>query len=122
MPSIVLRLQFSENAVMSQKLITEIRSAVISVEELNLQGKDQSVFINVVYSHSDSVFPAGSFEAEITLKKKPERTKKVLDQLAMKVYDTISCVLNKYYHGFLGRVRTKTFSEEEEGYISSKNV
>jgi hypothetical protein len=124
MPSIVLRLQFTENGIMSQKLITEIRSAVISVEKLNLQGKTpQAVFVNVVYTHNDPIFPDGSFDAEIILKKKTERTKNVLDQLAKNVYDTICSVLNHYeYHGFFGRVRTITFHQDEEGYISSKSL
>ena len=124
MPSITLKLQFTADGIMSQKLITEIRSAVISVEELNLQAKSQqAVFVNVLYSHSDLVFPEGSFEAEIILKKKPKRTKIVLDQLAKNVYDTISSVLNQYDHrGFWGRVRTRTFREDEEGYISLKSL
>lgn len=123
MPSIFLRLQFSEDDVMSQKLITEIRSAVISVKELNLQRKiSQAVFVNVVYCHSDPIFPEGSFEAEIILKKKPDRTKNVLDLLAKNVYDTICGVLNQYeYDGFFGRVRTITFHQDEEGYINSKS-
>lgn len=123
MPSVFLRLQFSEDAVMSQKLITEIRSAVISVKELKLQGKPpQAVFVDVLYSHSDPGFPEGSFEAEIILKKKPERIKGVLDQVAKIVYVAISNVLNQYEHrGFWGRVRTITFHQDEEGYISSKS-
>jgi len=93
------------------------------VKELNLQGKDQAIFINVVYTHNDPVFPEGLFEAEIILKKKPDRTKNVLDQLAKNVYGAISGVLNQYeYHGFFGRVRTITFHQDEEGYVSSKSL
>ena len=123
MPSITLKLQFVEDGIMSQKLITEIRSAFIHVKELNLQGKDQAVFINVVYAHNDPIFPEGLFEAEIILKKKNERKKEVLDRLVKNVYDVISNVLNQYeYHGFFGRVRTRTFHQDEEGYISSKSL
>jgi len=120
MISITLILQFSENAVLSQKLINQTREAVISAEELDLQIKDRDIFVDVMYSHCDLLFLDGSFSAEIIIDKRPERTKEVLDRLALRVHYAISSVLNKYYRGFKGRVRTRTFCKEEEGYISSE--
>ena len=120
MPSIVVRLQFASETNLGQRMINEIKSSVLNINRLDLKERRKSVSVDIIFTQRDSDFPNGHFIAEITLDKRPERTKEVLDLLACTVFGAIAKTLVCFdYNNFFGEVWTKTLDESCEGFCST---
>ena len=120
MPRIFITLQFEQDAQMAQKMISEVKSAVLSLEELNLKDRRDHVSVDISFTQKDYDFKNGHFIAEVTLDKRPERTKSILDDLAYYVRIAITRTLGSFEHkNSFGEVWTRTLDEKEEGFAST---